>query len=173
MYFSIIFFGIILIFLVISCLLVYKKYSWKIYIGYLEKGEASADSYREGKYSKNRYFYYKDGVLDLKKHPEYQRFHTLGGKDVLVKTWNREENVYFEEGKTKIAIFEVIEDEDKDDVFAIPCLRTVERLIIEDSDNPLDDYKKTSLLVSWGKKEYESDILPSENLIGIVEYESL
>ena len=172
MYFSIVFFGIILALLVISCLVVYKKYSWKIYIGYLEKGEVSIDSYKEGKYSKNRYFYYKDGVLDLKKHPEYRRFHVSGGKDVLVKTWNREENVYFEEGKTRIAIFEIVDDTG-DIVYAVPCLRTVERLIIEDSDNPLDDYKKTSLLVSWGNEEYESNVLPSENLIGIVEYESL
>ena len=105
------YFSIIAIILVAICgIFLYRKYSWKTYIGYLEPFEASADSYKKGEYSKSKYFYYSEGVINLKKHPELQRFHVIGGKDVLVKPWDRQENLLIDEGKTKVAIFEVIDD---------------------------------------------------------------
>lgn len=168
MYFSIIVVVLIIIFL---CFLGYKKYSWKTYIGYLEPYESSVGSYREGEFTRNKFFCYKGGMIDLKKHPEYQRFHVTGGKDVLVKVWNRNEELVLDEGKTKVAIFEVTEDLGGT-LIAIPCLRVVESIIVDENNDPLEEYKTTFLGVSWGSGEYRK-VLPSENLIGVVEYESL
>ena len=166
------YFSIIAIILVAICgIFLYRKYSWKTYIGYLEPFEASSDSYKKGEYSKSKYFYYSEGVINLKKHPELQRFHVIGGKDVLVKPWDRQENLLIDEGKTKVAIFEVIDDLNGIYI-GIPCIRVVESIIVDETNDPLSEYKKTSLGVSWGNGEYHK-VLPGENLIGTIEYESL
>lgn len=168
MYFSII---AVLIIVLLLCFLGYKKYSWKTYIGYLEPYESSVGSYRVGEFTRKKFFYYKGGMIDLKKHPEYRRFHVTGGKDVLVRVWDRDKELVLDEGKTKVAIFEVTEDLGGV-LIAIPCLRTVESIIVDENNNPLEGYKTTSLGVSWGSGEHHK-VLPSENLIGTVEYESL
>lgn len=166
MYFSFIILGIILI---LSVIVWKKKYSWKTYIGYLEPYGSSLDSYMEGEYTRDPYFYYSEGVINLKEHPELHRFHVIGGKDVLVRTWDRQEELTLTEGVTRIAIFEIVPDTDR--IVAIPCLRTVDRVLIDDVDDPLSGYKETTLGVSWGGNNF--NVLPSENLIGVVEYESI
>lgn len=168
MYFSII---IAVLIILLLCFLGYKKYSWKTYIGYLEPYESSVDSYRDGEFTRNRFFYYDGGMIDLKKHPEYKRFHIIGGKDVLVRVWERDRELILDEGKTRAAIFEVIKDQ-SGILIAIPCLRTVESIIVDENNDPLEGYKTTSLGVSFGDGGFH-EVLPSENLIGTVEYESL
>lgn len=157
----------------ILVLVLWKKYSWKTYIGYLEPAESEISSYRKGEFSRSRFFFHKDGVIDLKKHLELKRFHVFGGKDVLVKPWDKTGDLYVEEGETKIAIFDIIEDQAGISI-AIPCLRVLEKIMTDETDDPLTEYRKTSLAVSFehlGEKEFRT--LPSENLIGVVEYESI
>lgn len=167
MYFSIIPLVIIIILLGIW---VWKQRSWKISVGYLVSGEATPEGYRENEYQKTRYFRHKDGIIDLKKHPEFLKFMVSGGGEVLVEPWTREGDLYLEEGITKLAIFEILDTDYG--IIAIPCLRLLETIIDEEVDDPLVGYHKTALGVSWGDKKYHR-ILPGENLIGIVRYESI
>lgn len=138
----------------------WKKYSWKTYIGFLESGEATEGSYRIPEKSKSRYFFHQRGRVDLKKHPELKRFHVISGKDVLVELWKRDKDLYLVEGESILVIFEII-DTKNGEPLVIPCLRKLETII-----NNID------LGVSWDNpKKYK--VISSENLIGVVKYESI
>lgn len=167
MYFSLLFLLIIPI-----GYFLWKKYSWKTYIGYLESGDASMNSFKQPEKSKSKYFCYDGGRINLKKHPELKRFHlTTGENDVLVELWDKKEDLYLEEGKSKVAIFEVIDTEYGFKTVVL-CLRKVESIIKEPTDNFLEDYMSIKLGVSWdNNRKYK--IIPTENLIGVVKYESV
>ena len=149
----------------------WKKYSWKTYIGFLESGDATEESFRPQEKSKSKYFLYPGGRIDLSKHPELKRFHVSSGKDVLVELWERDKNLYLEEGKSKVAIFEVIETKNGS-LIAVLCLRKLETIINDSSENSWEDYTTTNLGVSWNDNSRHK-IIPSENLIGVVKYESI
>ena len=151
-------------------LVIWIKFKWKIYLGYLEEGDATLGSYRVGKKINNRFFFHSGGRVDLKKHPEYLLFETTKGKKrVLVEPWKREGNLYLEEGKTKVAVFDFVEDA-AGNVIAIPCLRTVDTVVNEDTNDVLEGYKKTYIGVFWGEGKHK--LILSEHLIGVVKYES-
>lgn len=168
MYFSLLIIPVVLVILYL------RKRKKPRTVGFLEPGEATVESFRFSEKTKKRYFYFDGGRIDLDKHPELSLFHVIGGKDVLVEPWKREESLYLSPGKTKIAIFDFIEGDFG--AIGIPCLRTFERVMVEDEPDPvlgpLTDYKKVELRVSWndGKRHR---ILPEENFIGVVKYESL
>lgn len=172
MYFNVI---AILVLLCILGFIIYKNVNpWEVYVGYLNPAEALRYNIRLGEMSKNNLFYYPGGVVDLKKHPELTRFHVIGEKDVLVRTkpFDLEDtNFTMIEGKTKIAIFEIIEESGT--TYAIPCIRTFERLFYVDTNYPLPNTKSAFYLASYNGVEKKFSRIPKENLIGIVEYESV
>ena len=165
MYFEIIIPIIIFLVLIFTLL---KKIKKKYPTGYLEEGDATLESYKKITYDNRRYFYYSGGRIDLKIHPEFLRFRTSEGKEVLVEIWPRTSNLYLSEGKSMIAVFEFLHDS-KNNVIAIPCLRKVDSILPGDSGDSYYE-SKTSLGVSWNNG-YK--IIPDYNLIGIVRYEGL
>ena len=166
-----------MIFSIIPILLLLIGFFWwrktrpKYFTFYLEPSTPSLLSYKTSEKTKNRYFPHSLGVIDLSKHPKLLRFkETIGSKEYLIEPWDREGNLYIEEGKTKVVVFEFLRDPDDNIIAAIPCLRLVETLIEEENDDPLLGYKSTFLGVCWdeGRK-----MVSSENLLGVVKYESV
>lgn len=142
-----------------------------VYVGWLEPGTASLKSWKKGELKKVRYFQHDSGRVDLKKYPGLMIYHVKGQRDVLVEPWTRKENLYLEEGKSKLAIFETIYNESGMPII-IPCLRKLENIITLENDNVLEGYKETLLGVSWNDgADYIT--VESNKLIGVVKYESV
>lgn len=167
MYFS---FLILLLIIPIGYLM-WKKNSWKTYIEFLESGDATEKSYRLPEKSKSKYFLYPGGRIDLSMHPELKRYHVSSGKDVLVELWERDKTLYLEEGKSMLAIYDSIETSDGFLVLVM-CLRRLETIIYDSSENPFENYIKVNLGVSWDDNS-KHKVISSENLIGVVKYESI
>ena len=163
---------IITLLLLLFSWILWKKTRPKYILSFLETSTPRLESFRRSEKTRNRYFPHESGIVDLSKHPELIRFKEVWGtKEYLVEPWERKGNLYVEEGKTKAVIFEFLSTgEGKENYIGIPCLRTIETIIEEDNDNPLLGYKETNLGVYWdeGRK-----IVSSENLLGIVKYESI
>lgn len=164
-------FSIILVLGLILWLWIWKTNRPKYIISYLETSTPSLESYKKSEKTRNKYFSHPTGIVNLAKHPEYHRFREVRGtKEYLVEPWKRDGNLYIKEGVTKAVIFEFLKDPDDNLIAVIPCLRTIETIVEDENDNPLLGYRETYLGVSWegGKK-----MIKSENLLGIVVYESL
>lgn len=156
---------------ILAIIFLWERTRPKYSISYLEPSTPSIDSYRESKKTRNRYFYHSSGRVDLSKHRELLRFKEINGdKEYLVEPWNRKENLYVKEGVTKVVIFEFLKGLHDNIIAVIPCLRTVETVLEEENNDPLLDYKEIHLGVCWdsGRK-----IVNSENLFGIIRYESI
>ena len=168
-------FSITLIILLILVVIVWRIKTRSTYlISYLETGTPKLESYKPSKKTKNRYFHFSDGLIDLFKHPELLRFkETFGSKEYLVEPWKRDKNLYIEEGKTKVVVFEFLKDQQGNVMTIIPCLRLVETVMERENNDPLLEYKETSLGVCWNDGEKKRKIVESDFLLGIVRYESI
>ena len=161
----------ILIVLGILTLVWWKKTRPKYLLSYCEPGKLGSGSYRESEKTRNRYFPWESGVIDLKKHPKYIRFReTWGTKEYLVEPWDRYEKLFVSEGKTKVIVYEH-QPTKTGGILLVPCLRTVETIITKDTTDFLTGYKETELGVV--SMDNERKIIKSENILGVVKYEGI
>lgn len=155
---------------------IYKRLTTEL-IPYAESGTATLLSSRYPDRTKfRRFFKHSKGIIDLKKFPSLRRYHVIGGKDILVETWDRLSNLDVTTEETKILVYDLVPNPNNPSVPYVPvlCLRTVYTLRDDPTDNLLEGYRKYTVNVTWedsGVKKIKS--ISSKYVLGIVKYESI
>ena len=163
--------GVISISIILFFVFKWRK-SKRRYVFFLETSTPTLESYRNSEVTKKRYFSCKEGRIDLRKHPELIYFKEVGGgsKEYLVQPWKKDHDLYIKQGETRAVVFEIIPPSERNQsIVFVPCLRTIDTIIEEDTKDFLNGYKNTSMGVRWDKGV---KIVDSKRLIGIVKYES-
>lgn len=161
----------LLILLGIISFVVWKITRPKYLLFFLDpSGKAEIESIKHSILTKNRYFPWKSGLVDLKKHPEYIRFREIdGNREYLVEPWIRDKNLFLKEEETKVVYVKRIMS--RFGIFLVHCLGTVESILTKETNNYLQGYKETELgIVS---EDNTRRIIKSEDIFGIVIYEGI